>query len=56
MMTTKEVAIDLVKTHKSLIGKKQKTPFGYLSIEAIKPIEWGNWSFLRCFPHKLPQI
>lgn len=49
MMTTKEVAIDLVKTHKSLIGKKQKTPFGYLSIEAIKPIEWETGHFYDVF-------
>ena len=45
MMTTKEIAQRLVKKYQSLIGKKQKTPFGYLPIEYIKPVEWESSHF-----------
>ena len=49
MMTTKEIANGLVKKYQSLLGKKQKTPFGYLPIEDIKPVEWESGHFYDVF-------
>lgn len=49
MMTTKEIAQGMVKKYQSLIGQKQKTPFGYLPIEDIKPVEWESGHFYDVF-------